>query len=149
MLILSMYRVILHIFFWVCIAGIYPTWAQKPDPALVERIGIDQRLGEQVPLDLVFTNELGVQVELSQLISDKPVVLTLVYYECPMLCNQVLNSLLRALNVLTFDIGTEFEVVTVSVDPGETPELASQKKGGVFKELSGRQCSFRLAFPNG
>ena len=149
MLILSMYRVILHIFFWVCIAGIYPTWAQKPDPALVERIGIDQRLGEQVPLDLVFTNELGVQVELSQLISDKPVVLTLVYYECPMLCNQVLNSLLRALNVLTFDIGTEFEVVTVSVDPGETPELASQKKAEYLKNYRGDNAALGWHFLTG
>jgi len=61
------------------------------------------------------------------------VIVNLVYYECPMLCNEVLNSLLRSLNALAFDVGKEFEVVTVSIDPGETPALAARKKAAYLK----------------
>lgn len=114
-------------------------WAQTPpplsseDPAaakvrLLENVGIDQRLGEQLPLDLAFRDESGASVRLGDYFGKKPVVLTLVYYTCPMLCNQVLNGLTSALDVVSFDIGKEFEVVTVSFDPRETPELARNKK---------------------
>ena len=114
-------------------------WAQTPPPLasedpssrkvrLLENVGIDQRLGEQLPLDLAFRDENGAAVRLGDYFGKKPVVLTLVYYTCPMLCNQVLNGLTSALDVLSFDIGKEFEVVTVSFDPRETPDLASNKK---------------------
>ena len=93
-----------------------------------EEIGIDQRLGEQLPLDLVFSDENGRPVPLQNYFGEKPVILSLVYYECPMLCTQVLNGLLRSLKVLSLDIGREFEVITVSFDPGETFELAAAKK---------------------
>ncbi len=102
--------------------------AQTLSSGKFEEIGIDQRLGEELPLDLVFTNEDGDAVPLGQYFEEKPVILSLVYYECPMLCTQVLNGLLRSLRVLSFDIGREFEVVTVSFDPGETPDLAAAKK---------------------
>jgi len=102
--------------------------AQSLEEDKFSEIGIDQKLDEQVPLDLVFNNEEGRPVALRQYFGEKPVILSLVYYDCPMLCTQVLNGLLSSLQVLSFDVGEEFEVVTVSFDPGETPELAAAKK---------------------
>ena len=75
-------------------------------------------------------------------------ILTLVYYECPMLCNEVLNSLLRSLNALSFDVGNEFDVITVSIDPGESPKLAAAQEGalpGAVRPQGGRA---RLALPD-
>ena len=97
-------------------------------PELLTDIGLDQRLDAQVPPDLRFRDEAGREVRLGDYFGTKPVILTLVYYECPMLCTQVLNGLTSALGVLSFSIGQEFDVVTVSFDPKETPELASAKK---------------------
>lgn len=103
--------------------------AQPLDPSVGALIGIDQHLDEQVPLDLVFRDENGTSVSLGDLMShDRPVVLSLVYYECPMLCTQVLNGLLRSLRVVSLDVGSDFDVITVSIDPGETAALARTKK---------------------
>jgi protein SCO1/2 len=96
---------------------------------VLKKIGIDQRLNEQVPLDLRFRDESGREVRLAEYFGKgKPVVLTLVYYECPMLCNQVLNGEVGAFQALQFTAGKEFEVVTVSFDEREGPELAAKKK---------------------
>jgi protein SCO1/2 len=114
-------------------------WATQPPPLsstdpsdgkvrLLEGVGIDQKLGAQLPLDLTFRDETGATVRLGDYFGRKPVVLTLVYYNCPMLCNQVLNGLTSALGAVSFDIGNEFDVVTVSFDPRETPQLAGSKK---------------------
>jgi len=97
-------------------------------PRILRDVGYDQRLGEQVPLDLVFRDESGRDVPLRSLFRGKPVVLSLVYYECPMLCTLTLNGLASALSVLSFDVGREFDVVTVSFEPKETPALAAAKK---------------------
>jgi len=97
-------------------------------PKVLLNVGIDQRLNEQVPLDLVFKDEQGRDVHLSQFFKGKPVVLLLVYYACPMLCNQVLNGTMGSLRQVAFNIGEQFEVVTVSFDPRETPDLAAAKK---------------------
>jgi protein SCO1/2 len=97
-------------------------------PAILREIGIDQRLNERLPLDLRFRDENGRDVRLGDYFGRRPVVIALVYYECPMLCTQVLNGLVSALKVLTFDAGREFEVVAVSFDPKEGPGLASAKK---------------------
>jgi protein SCO1/2 len=97
-------------------------------PGVLSEIGFDQRLGETVPLDLAFTDEAGRAVKLADYFGRKPVVLSLVYYECPMLCTISLNGLAGALEVLSFVPGQEFEVVTVSFDPEETPALAAAKK---------------------
>src|SRR5439155_5071006 len=89
----------------------------------------DQKLGEQVPIDLVFRDETGKQVRLGDCFSGRrPVVLTLVYYKCPMLCTMMLNDVTRAMNVLPLAVGKDFDVVTVSFDPRETPDLAAAKK---------------------
>ncbi|MFA6109337.1 MAG: SCO family protein, partial [Candidatus Latescibacterota bacterium] len=102
--------------------------AQPPDADRLGRIGIDQHLGERLPLNLVFRDETGREVTLGSFFGDRPVILSLVYYECPMLCTQVLNGLVRGLRPLSFEPGREFELVTVSIDPGESPELAAAKK---------------------
>jgi protein SCO1/2 len=97
-------------------------------PGLLGRIGIDQRLNEQVPLDLAFVDENGRDVRLGDYFGKRPVLLALVYYECPMLCTQVLNGVTGALKVLNFDVGKEFDVVAVSINPREGPGLAAAKK---------------------
>ncbi len=97
-------------------------------PRALGDVGIDQKLNEQLPLDLVFRNENGEQVKLGSYFGKKPVVVSLVYYQCPMLCNQVLNGMVTAFKVMAFKPGEEFDVVTVSFDPRETPALAAAKK---------------------
>jgi len=100
--------------------------SQLPEP--VRNVGIDQRLNEQLPLDLEFRNEEGRAVTMGQFFRDKPVVLSLVYHECPMLCSEVLEGMLRAFRVLRFDVGKEFEVLTVSFNPREDASLAKSAK---------------------
>ncbi len=97
-------------------------------PKALKEVSIEQKLNEQLPLDLMFRNEKGEAVKLGDFFGKKPVVLALVYYECPMLCTQVLNGMVSAFKVLSFKAGEEFDVVTVSFDPRETPALASAKK---------------------
>ena len=97
-------------------------------PGVLARVGIDQKLNQQIPLDLVFTDETGREVKLGEFFGKRPVILALVYYECPMLCTQVLNGIATALSVLDFNVGREFDVVAVSINPREGPGLASQKK---------------------
>jgi protein SCO1/2 len=116
---------------WPALAVAQMGAAPPPRPAtpgVLQEIGFDQRLGESVPLDLAFTDEAGRSVKLSDYFGKKPVVLSLVYYQCPMLCTISLNGLAGALEVLSFVPGQEFEVVTVSFDPSETPDLAAAKK---------------------
>jgi protein SCO1/2 len=95
---------------------------------ILREIGVDQKLDAQLPLDLQFEDETGAPVTLRKYFTGRPVVLALVYYECPMLCTQVLNGLIGSLEGIVFDIGKEFDVVVVSFDPGETPALAADKK---------------------
>ena len=97
-------------------------------PNALKKVGIDQKLNEQIPLDAVFKDEQGREVKLNEFFGRKPVVLSLVYYSCPMLCNQVLNGMLSSFRQLSFNIGDQYEVLTVSFDPRETPELAAAKK---------------------
>ena len=97
-------------------------------PAVLAKVAFEQRLNSQLPLDLPFKDEQGRAVKLGDYFGKKPVVLAFVYYECPMLCTQVLNGLESALRVLNETVGKEFDVVTVSFDPRETPVLALGKK---------------------
>lgn len=97
-------------------------------PTALREVRIEQKLDQQLPLDLVFRNEAGQQVNLGQYFGKKPVLLALVYYDCPMLCTQVLNGMVTSFRVLPFQVGNEFDVVTVSFDPRETNELAASKK---------------------
>ncbi len=110
------------------LAAGHPASAQSPLPKILEHVGFDQRLGEQIPLDLPLTDDDGQSVTLGQYFTDKPVILVLAYYRCPMLCTQVLNGLVEGLRETPFIIGKEFRVVTVSFDPNDTPKMAAAKK---------------------
>ena len=111
--------------------------SQTNAQALLSQVGIDQKLNQQIPLDLNFRDEQGKTVKLGEYFGEKPVILSLVYYQCPMLCTQVLNAVERGLTNVTLDIGKQFQVVTVSIDPRETPELARTKKN-MYVGLYGR-----------
>lgn len=100
-------------------------------PAQLQAVGIDQKLGAQLPLDAEFKDENGNNVKLGSFYNQKkPVVLALVYYECPMLCNEVLNGLTGSLKGISFDAGKDFDVVAISFDARENdkPDLAKNKK---------------------
>lgn len=108
---------------------------REPLPLGLEGVGITEHLNEKIPLDLKFVDEDGRDVLLSDYFEgDKPVILTLNYYRCPMLCTLQLNGLIHALQELKWMPGQEFEVVTVSIDPTETPNLALAKKKNYMRE---------------
>ena len=108
--------------------GAEPPLAPSVPPPNLKDIGFDQRLNEQVPLDLPFVDETGKPVKLRDYFDGKPVVLVLAYYRCPMLCTLVLNSVATTIGKVPLAIGKDFRVVTVSFDPRETVELAAAKK---------------------
>jgi protein SCO1 len=97
-------------------------------PADLKKVSFDQKLGVQVPLDLPFRDETGRGVRLAQYFTGRPVILALVYYECPMLCVQALNGLVKSLKVLALEPGRDYSIVTVSFNPRETPQQAAAKK---------------------
>jgi len=102
-------------------------------PPGLQNVGIEQHLDEQIPADLSFRDETGKPVHLGDYFGKKPMILNLVYYNCPMLCGEVLSGLEGALRVLKFDVGKEFDVLTVSFDPRETPDMATRKKAEFLK----------------
>ena len=102
-------------------------------PPGLQNVGIEQHLDEQIPPDLSFRDETGKPVRLGDYFGKKPMILNLVYYNCPMLCGEVLSGLESALRVLKFDVGKEFDVLTVSFDPRETPDMATKKKAEFLK----------------
>jgi len=131
-----------------CLLVVSPIFAQRPPgpssplygartesgnpstglPKALSDVRIEQKLDHQLPLDLVFRDESGQSVKLGQYFGKKPVLLAFVYYDCPMLCTQVLNGMVTSFRVLPFKVGNEFDVVTVSFDPRETSTLAAAKK---------------------
>jgi len=139
-----------------------PLSVPPPGPTALEQIpilrdaGLDQKLNSLVPLDLPFVDENGRDATLGDYFGKRPVILALVYYECPMLCTQVLNGLVGSLQALPFNPGQEFDVVAVSFDPGETPAMASAKRAAYLKRygraetdrgvhfLTGRESSIKL-----
>jgi len=112
--------------------GVLSPPANQRPPGL-KHVGIEQRLNQQIPPDLVFVDEAGQEVHLRDYFGKKPLILNLVYYQCPMLCGEVLSGLESALRVLKFDVGKEFDVLTVSFDPKETPQMAMAKKAEFLK----------------
>ncbi len=105
-------------------------------PPVLKDVGIDQLLSNQVPLDLEFKDETGTTVKLADYFKDKPVVLSLVYYDCPQLCNLTLNGLLNVLKTLPMKPGKEFVSLVVSFDPKEQPQLASEKRDTYLQKLA-------------
>ncbi len=112
------------------VADVNPTPARAHDtlPAIFKDVAFDQRLNAQVPLDLSFQDEDGRPVRLGDYFGKKPVILSFVYYKCATLCPMILDGLLRSLTPVSFDIGKQFAMLTVSFDPRETPRLAAVKK---------------------
>jgi len=97
-------------------------------PSPFQRIGFDQKVGDKVPADLAFRDETGRPVRIGSYFGGKPLVLALVYFQCPMLCPMTLNGLVRSLKGMSFDAGHDYEVVVVSFDPRETPAMAAAAK---------------------
>jgi protein SCO1/2 len=107
-----------------------------PDPAQqFKDIKIEQHLDAQVPIDLTFTKSNGEPISIAEALDGKPAILALVYYECPMLCNVMLNGVEGVIDAMKYEIGTDYNVITVSIDPGETPQLAAQKKAAHLERL--------------
>ena len=106
-------------------------------PGALQGVGIDQKLDQQIPLNLTFRDEYGKTVPLSTYFHDnKPVIIAPVYYRCPMLCTQILNGLESSLKVVTFNAGQDFEVIALSFDPKDTPEIAAAKKAGYLRRYN-------------
>src|SRR5579864_2416379 len=105
-------------------------------PAPLQGVGIEQKLDRQVSLSLVFRDEAGNPVPLAKFFHGKPVLLAPVYYRCPMLCTQILNGVASALKAVSFDPGRDFEVVSVSFDPKDTPEIAASKKQSYLRRYN-------------
>ncbi len=102
-------------------------------PKALREIGFDQNLDHQLPLDAQFRDESGRPVRLADYFGKRPVVLAFVYYDCPMLCTQVLNSMASTMSILAQDPGKDFEIVTISIDPREKPPLAMMKKAAYLE----------------
>lgn len=111
-------------------ASVFAQVMTAPDPPPANII---QKLNNQVPMDLTFTDESGQPVQLKDLAKGKPIVLALVYYECPMLCGEIMQGMLKVFNELPFTIGDEYVVVTVSFNPDEKSDLARIKKRNMLE----------------
>jgi protein SCO1/2 len=105
-------------------------------PPGLKNVGIEQHLEEQIPPDLTFRDEAGKTVRIGEYFGQKPMILNLVYYQCPMLCSEVLSGLESSLRVLKFDVSKDFDVLTISFDPRETPEMASKAKAEYLKRYN-------------
>src|SRR5687768_16851124 len=111
-------------------------------PEQLKEVSFKQRLNEQLPLDAVFKDEHGRDVTLGRYFNeDRPVILAFVYYQCPMLCMQVMNGISSSLRALTFTAGQEFDVVLISFDPRDTPAAAAEKKRMHLKYWASEQTS--------
>ena len=119
-------------------AQIYAPQTQIYAPArLLQKVGIQQKMGAQIPLDLHFFDETGRDVTLRQYFR-KPVILALVYYQCPSLCNMVLNGVLRSVKAIDLTAGDQYDVIAVSFDPRETPEMAMAKRQTYLRDYRRR-----------
>ena len=123
----------------VATASAQPT-GRTPPP--LTGVGLDERLGHFVPMDLAFLDEHGEEVQLGDYFDgERPVLLTLAYHDCPMLCSMVLRGLAKALGPMTWVPGGRFDVVTVSFNPGETPLIAAEEKETVLRMLGKPEAS--------
>ena len=136
-------RVRLRHILWVIVASLtvgavqpVPAQIRNEQPAQLEGLGVDEQLGEQVPGELTFVDAAGETVQLADYFGgDKPILLTLVYHDCPMLCSVVLDLTTDALGELAWSPGEEFEILTVSFNAIETPALAAQQKDRYVAKL--------------
>ena len=123
--------------------------AEDPLPDILREVGIDQRLNENIPLDLAFHDETGKSVRLGDYFDGKqPVILVLVQYRCPMLCNQVLNGLVDGLREIPLTMGEQYRVVTVSFDAREEAGFGRRQEGELRRKLRPHRNGCRLALPD-
>lgn len=112
----------------ICLSANYAS-GQLSTKQIVQDVGIDQHLDAQLPLDAVLVDEQGQSVRLAEFFGrGKPVIVNFVYFRCPMLCTQVLNGLLRSSQSIKFTMHEDFDVLSISIDPRETPAMAAAKK---------------------
>src|ERR1700727_3740194 len=102
-------------------------------PQVLQKVGVSQHLNQQLPLDASFVDDTGKAVKLGDYFGKHPAILSLVYYNCPMLCSEELDGLTGALEMVKLTPGKDFDVVIISIDPSETPELAARKKAFYVK----------------
>ena len=112
----------------IAFGGVSANAQQTNMPAILNRVGITQNLNARIPPDLMFRDESGKSVRIGDFFRQKPVVLSLVYFDCPALCTEVLNGELRTMKAISLDLGKDFEAVTVSFEPKDTPALAKAKR---------------------
>jgi protein SCO1 len=110
------------------VAAVSTSAQQITTPAILNKVGITQNLNTQIPPDLMFRDETGKSVRIGDFFGQKPIVLSLVYFDCPALCTEVLNGELRTMKAISLDLGKDFEAVTVSFEPKDTPALAKAKR---------------------
>jgi protein SCO1/2 len=108
--------------------GVSASAQQVSKPAILNQVGIAQNLNAQIPPDLLFRDETGKSVRIGDFFGQKPIVLSLVYFDCPALCTEVLNGELRTMKAISLDLGKDFDAVTVSFEPKDTPALAKAKR---------------------
>jgi protein SCO1 len=127
---------ILALFFTLSFLWALPLFAHDDRPVALRAVDLEQKLGAQVPLDVTFRDETGRPVALKEYFGRRPVILSFVYYSCEDLCPLVLDGLVRSLRPISFNIGGEFDVLTVSFDARDTPELAAAKKSDFVGQYS-------------
>ena len=126
-----------------------PGQAAAEQIPILREVGIDQKLDAALPLDLPFADDAGRDVVLRQYFGQRPVVLVFAYYECPMLCTMVLNGVTGSIEALSFNAGRDFEVVVVSIDPGETPSMAAERKRTFLRRYGREQADAGVHFLTG
>jgi protein SCO1/2 len=127
---------LLAIFFSLSFLQVSPLFAHDNRPVALRAVDLEQKLGTQVPVDVTLRDETGRSVLLKEYFGRRPVILSFVYYGCEDLCPLVLDGLVRSLRPLSFNIGDEFDVLTVSFDARDTPALAAAKKSDAVKQYS-------------
>ena len=128
--------ILLALFFVFSLFWVSPLFAHDDRPIPLQNVALEQKLGVQVPLDVEFRDEAGRTVTLKDYFGRRPLILSLVYYSCQDLCPLILDGLVRGMRPLSFSIGDQFDVLTVSFDPRDTSALAAAKKTDFVKQYS-------------
>lgn len=136
--------------FFLFTAGPVSAQLNQTKPEILEEIGVDEKLGDTIPLDLRFANSEGDSVRLGDLIeSGKPVLLNPLYYECPTLCSLVLDAVYKVVEKLAWSPGDDYTIISFSIDPEEGPDLAAQNKDFYIRDLDRPNASSGWHFLTG
>jgi protein SCO1/2 len=122
---------------------------QATTPAILSKVDITQNLNARIPPDLAFRDETGKSVRIGDFFGRKPIVLSLVYFDCPALCTEVLNGELRTMKAISLDLGKDFDAVTVSFEPKDTPALAKAKRDVYAGQYGRPEAAYHWHFLTG